>query len=71
MIKVITIVPGKNPDIDDAAGICQELFARGYISDFRPVMVMGTDSLEAIPVGSDSRKIAVDAFIAAGFEVIE
>ena len=70
MIKVITIVPGINPDLDEACEIADKMVVDGILSEYRPCVAMD-EAIEAIPVGAMARIIAVDRFTEAGFETIE
>jgi len=70
MVKVITVVPGVNPELDDALVIAELLIKDKVLVEVRPAVAMG-EALEAIPASETSRVIAVDRFKRAGFEVVE
>lgn len=70
MVKVLTVIEGVNPDMDEAVLMAKQMVEAGLITEFRPAYVMG-ESIEAIPVSDETRKVAKEQFINAGFEIVE
>jgi hypothetical protein len=70
MSRVLTIVPERNPDIDQAAAIAKNQITQGRARELRPATVLG-DAIEVIiDDGADRDAIAAE-YLAAGFTLVE
>ncbi len=68
-IEVITITAGKQPDIDGAILMAQELLAEGSIADWRPVTEI--DAVEVIPLDKPDRTFIKMLFVSQGYNTID
>ncbi len=70
MSRILTIVPDRNPDLDQAAAIAKCQITQGRASEVRPAAAVG-DAIEVILDDAADRDAIVAEYIAAGFTLVE
>lgn len=67
---VITVMPGANPEMDDAEALADKLIADGLVQEYRPGDVMG-DGIEVIPCPGVDRQLIEKQFTDLDYEVVD